>query len=79
MNNTASLTKQDFIALADILRSQKASDSLVDAIVKWLKSQNPRFDVDIFRRAITGSTNAFNKGLVAKEFTKIAKDLASVR
>ena len=39
-----SVSKKDFIAVADILRAHKADSETVEDFCRYFRTQNPRFD-----------------------------------
>lgn len=52
------LTKKQFTKIAAILRDEKAPASAIENFIGWLSAENPRFDVEKFRRACTEDTSA---------------------
>jgi len=49
--NEVKLTKQHFIALADIMKRAKTINELKEDLLTWLKGTNPMFDEVRFRKA----------------------------
>jgi len=49
--NEATLTKKHFIALANVMKKAKTLNALKEDIFSWLKTSNPAFDEDRFRKA----------------------------
>lgn len=49
--NEAKLTKQHFVALADLMKKAKTVELMKEDILTWLKGTNPMFDEIRFRKA----------------------------
>lgn len=49
--NFGAVTRQDFVALANIFCMYDAPDRVVDGVADYFKSQNSRFDTTRFKRA----------------------------
>ena len=49
--NEAKLTKQHFTALAGLMKNAKNLDALKEDLLGWLKTTNPAFNEDMFRKA----------------------------
>jgi len=47
----STLTRQHFNALADMMKRAKTLPELKSSIVDWLKTTNPMFDAEKFKRA----------------------------
>lgn len=45
------LTKKDHIAIAEIINVNAGRDEVVDALVEYMKKDNPLFNEDKFRKA----------------------------
>ena len=45
------VTKRDFVAIAEILCEEKATNKLKDRLAGYFRSQNARFDTDRFLTA----------------------------
>jgi len=50
-----SMSKKDFVALADALRGVKVSDEVKDALVGFCRSQNPNFMEGRWREYLAGN------------------------
>jgi hypothetical protein len=48
------MSKKDFIRLANYLRNVKLSDEAMDAIVDFCKASNPHFKADVFLGYLKG-------------------------
>lgn len=49
--NEVKMTRQHFVALAASMKKAKTLDALKEDILSWLKTSNPAFDEDRFRKA----------------------------
>ena len=47
----STLTRQHFNALADMMKRAKTLPELKSSIVDWLKTTNPMFDAEKFKKA----------------------------
>lgn len=45
------LTKKHFVVIAGMLKNAKTLDQLKDMLFSWVKTSNPNFDVDRFKKA----------------------------
>jgi len=46
------ISKKDFIAIAEILAKTEANPEIVNSVVQYCKSENPRFSENKFRSYI---------------------------